>query len=213
MNSYLSKLNPSERRFVVGVGLVFFLIINIFFVWPHFSDWGTLKDKLATAQAKQDNYDKLFQQTNTLAREVERMERAGADVPAEEQSVQFLRTIQTQAWQNRVNISATGRQLTRTNQFFLDQIQTITLQSGEQELVDFLYNLGSGDSLVRVRDLSVRPDPGHHQLIANVTLVASFQKNPKRRAPSPAPASAPKPAPKPMAAPALTRTNSIPKKK
>jgi hypothetical protein len=217
LNSYFSKLNPSERRFVVVVGLVFFLVINIFFVWPHFSDWSALKDKLGAAQDTQDKYDKVFQLTNTLARQVDQMQRAGADVPPEDQSVQFMHTIQTQAAQSHVNPTAYGRQLTRTNQFFIDQIQTITLQSGEKELVDFLYNLGSGGSLVRARDLTVRPDPQHHQLIANITLVASFQKNPKTRASSPAPAArapAQKPATTPNPAPATApRPNSTPKKK
>jgi hypothetical protein len=78
----------------------------------------------------------------------------------------------------------------------MEQIQTITVASGEKELVDFLYNLGSGDSLVRVRDLSIRPDPPRQQLQANITLIASFQKNVKVAAkPAPASAAPTKPAP------------------
>jgi len=54
--------------------------------------------------------------------------------------------------------------------------------------VDFLYNLGSGNSLIRVRDLSLRPDPPRQQLSGNVKLVASYQKNPSKK---PAPAAKP----------------------
>lgn len=39
MNEYFSRLNPSERRFVVVVALLFFIVVNLFWVWPHFSDW------------------------------------------------------------------------------------------------------------------------------------------------------------------------------
>jgi len=58
VNNYLSRLNPSERRFVVGVALLFFIVVNVFWVWPHFSDWKTLKDSLDGARvklARQDN--------------------------------------------------------------------------------------------------------------------------------------------------------------
>lgn len=205
MKTYLSKLNPTERRFVVGVGLVFFLVINIFWVWPHFSDWNDLQTRLAAASSKIALYQSAFQQTNTLAREVERMQRNGADVPPEDQSVQFLRTIQNQSAQSGVAVTSNGRQITRTNQFFIEQIQTITVQAGEPQLVDFLYRLGTGDSLVRVRDLSIRPDQNHQQLVANITLIASYQKNPKAHpaaaTPAPAPASRPAAIPAPATGP------------
>jgi len=62
--------------------------------------------------------------------------------------------------------------------------------------VDFLYNLGAGDSLVRVRNLSIRPDQNRQQLAASITLIASYQKNPKLTpAPAATPAATPKTAP------------------
>ena len=203
MNTYFSKLNSSERRFVVGVGLAFFLVINIFWVWPHFSDWGVIRGRLDTANATLATFDAMFQKTNAISLEVEKMQRGGGNVPAEDQAVAFLRTIQTQAAQSGVAVGGNGRLITRTNQFFMEQIQTITVGAGEKQLVDFLYNLGSGDSLVRVRDLSIRPDPPRQQLQANITLIASYQKNVKVAA---APAAKPAPAPAPPAVP----TNSKP---
>ena len=57
--------------------------------------------------------------------------------------------------------------------------------------MDFLYSLGSGNSLIRVRDLTLRPDPPRQQLSGTVKLVASYQKNPpKKAAPAASPASA-----------------------
>ena len=197
MNGYFSKLNSSERRFVVFMGMAVFLVVNIFWVWPHFSDWATIRGRLNTATDTLATYNAMFEKTNAIGVEVEKMQRAGANVPPEDQAVSFLRTIQTQAAQSGVQVGGNGRLITRTNQFFMEQIQTITVASGEKQLVDFLYNLGSGDSLVRVRDLSVRPDPQHQQLQANLTLIASYQKNVKA-----APASAAKPAPAPTAKPA-----------
>lgn len=211
MKTYLSKLNPGERRFVVGVGLVFFLVINIFWVWPHFSDWGVIQGRLDAATKTLAVFDEMFQKTNGLAAEVEKMQRAGANVMLEDQAVSFMRNIIAEAGQNGVAIGGTGRLITRTNNpFFLEQIQTINVASGEKPLVDFLYNLGSGDSLVRVRDLSLRPDPQHQQLQATITLIASYQKNAK--APPAAAKSAPAPVVKPVSTAATATTPAAPLK-
>jgi Tfp pilus assembly protein PilO len=186
MNAYFARLNPSERRFVVGVGVVFFIVINLFWVWPHFSDWSSLKARLESARLKLANCDAVIQQGERLKPELAKMEGEGASVPFEDQSTEFMRTIQLQASQSGVAITTYGHQTARTNQFFTEQSQTISGVSTEKQLVDFMYSLGSGNSLVRVRSLSVHPDGSRQQLNANITLVASYQKNPK-----PQPAAAP----------------------
>ena len=67
--------------------------------------------------------------------------------------------------------------------------------TSEAQLVDFLYKLGDGNSLIRVRALSLRPDPPRQNLGGNITLIASYQKKPSvRPASAPAPATAPVPA-------------------
>ena len=49
-------------------------------------------------------------------------------------------------------------------------------------MVDFLYKLGAGASMVRVRDLTLQPDQPRQRLTADIRLVASYQKNPKASA-------------------------------
>jgi hypothetical protein len=51
----------------------------------------------------------------------------------------------------------------------------------DDQLVDFLYKLGSDASMVRVIDLELQPDGAHQHLNANIRLVASYQKNPTRK--------------------------------
>lgn len=184
MNGYLSRLNPMERRFVVGVGLVFFLVINIFWIWPHFADWSDLRGRLENSRSMLGTREGLIQQRPKVEAEIKKLASEGSYVPPEDQSLQFLRTIQTQMAQTGVGFVGNSRQTTSTNLFFIEQAQTVTVASGEKQLVDFLYNLGSGNSLVRVREISVRPDPNRSQLNANITLVASFQKSSKAPAPA-----------------------------
>ena len=187
MNAALARLTPGERRFVVGVAVVLFVVINLFWVWPHFSDFGDLRSRGQTADVKLGSYQGVMQQADRLRPELAKLEGEGAVVPAEDQSVEFFRTIQAQAMRSGVQFIGNSRTTTRTNQFFLEQVQTITVQATEKQLVDFLYNLGSGGSLIRARSLSVHPDQSRQQLNATITLIASYQKNPK--APGPAAAS------------------------
>ncbi|HKI69267.1 MAG TPA: hypothetical protein VKA67_06750 [Verrucomicrobiae bacterium] len=177
MNELFARLNSMERRLVVGLGVVLFIVINIVWVWPHFSDWSNLQYRLAKARQTLDLYNSAIQQKPKYQAEVDAMEKQGATVPPEDQSLEFLRTIQNEATRCGVNYTGNSRPTTHTNEFFLEQIQTITVRSREQQLVEFLHNLGAGESLIRVRDLSLRPNPPRQELNANLKLVASYQKN------------------------------------
>jgi hypothetical protein len=214
MNNYLSRLNPAERRFVVAVGLIFFLVINIFWIWPHFSDWGNLNRRMDKANGTLTKYSQAIEQKPKLEAELKKLASEGSYVPPEDHAIQFLRTIQVQAAQSGVGFQGSSRSFNSTNQFFLEQGQTISIVSGEKQLVDFLYNLGSGNSLIRVREISVRPDQARQQLNASITLVASYQKTSKAPVPAAKPAAAPvtKPATAPKPAPAKPATPTPPSK-
>jgi type II secretory pathway component PulM len=187
MKGYLANLKPFERRLVVVVGLVFFVVFNLVFVRPYFSDWSVTQTRLAEAQEELDKYEKQFQLTNSYTREIRSLENESSPVPAEDQALHFSSTIIEKAAQSGVSIIQTSKISTRTNQlFFIELSQSLSVQSSEPQLVDFLYQLGSGASAIRVRDLSVRPDQPHYQLVANIKLVASYQKKtPAKNATSP----------------------------
>ena len=189
-SGYWSNLRPFEKRVVVGIGVLFFIVLNFLFIIPHFSDLAAVNDRMGEARRKLARYQNEIAQTNTYAIGLREFEKENSDVPAEEQSIQFANTVNAQAGQSGVHISSAAHINTQTNQFFLEKTQSLGVQAGEQQLVDFLYNLGSGNSQVRVRDLSVRPDPPRQQLAAQITLVASYQKKSTAR-PAARPASAP----------------------
>ncbi len=213
MKEFLARLNPTERRFVVGVAVVFFLVINIVWVWPHFADWSQTSARMTTAGNKVVLFQGGTNQIPGLQKEIEKYQGRGEIVPSADTAVRFVRLIQNQTAQfGFVPDSMTPtRQASNTNNpYFVEQGENLAMQTTEKQLVDFLYSLGSGsNSLIRVKVLSVQPDPSHQRLTSRVTLVASYQAKAVGPAPAgagavrkaapgaPAPAPAQKPAPGP----------------
>jgi Tfp pilus assembly protein PilO len=178
MKKYLSQLRPMERRLVIGTAVVFFLVLNWLLIWPHFSDWGKLRDRLDDANRKLTLYQTAAAQIPKLQAQVNTFETAGDVVAPEDLSINLMRTIQAQASASGVGIQNFSRQTTHTNDaFFVEQVQNITVIATEEQLVNFLYRLGSSASMIRVRDLELQPDTPHYHLSANIRLVASYQKN------------------------------------
>jgi hypothetical protein len=178
MKEFFARLNPTERRFVVGVAVVFFLVINIVWVWPHFSDWGQTKGRMAAARGQLMTFQLGTNLIPELERKIAIYRGQGQMVPTENQALNFVRTIQNETTKVGIipqNMNPT-RQSGPTNSFFVDQGENMTLDTTEKQLVDFLYNLGSSTNAIRVKVLSVQPDPSHQRLSTRATLVASYQK-------------------------------------
>jgi len=179
MKKYFEQLRPMERRLVVGAAVALLLVLNFVFIWPHFSDWGKLRQRLDEAHRKLKLYQTTSAQIPALQADVKKFESEGEFVAPEDQGINFMRTIQSQSAQSSVAIVNTSRQITHTNDaFFVEQIENINVLATEEQLVDFLYKLGSGASMIRVRDLELQPDGSRQRLSANIRLVASYQKNP-----------------------------------
>lgn len=176
MKGYLDTLRPVEKRLVVVVGVVLFIVANAAFVFPHFSDLDLVKIRMLKARRTLDLYKAEIQQMPGYSNILAQLEKEGLAVPQEDQAAAFQTAYQVTANKCGVRLDNSGRVTTRTNQFFLELSLPIRVQAGEQQLVDFLYSLGSGDSLMRVRDMSLSPDAPRYQLAANLTLVASYQK-------------------------------------
>ena len=178
MKKYFAQLRPLERRLAIGVVVVVFLVLNYVFIWPHFSDWGNLRQRLDSARNKLKLYQTAIAQTDSYQKLVNSLTSQGEFVALENQGVNMLRTLQAQSAQSGVSIANNSRQITRTNDaFFVEQVQNITVLADDRSLVDFLYKLGSGASMIRVRDLELQPDSPKQHLNANIQLVASYQKN------------------------------------
>ena len=176
MKKYFAHLRPLERRLAVGVVVILILVLNFVFIRPHFSDWSQLKTRLKNARDTLASYQAAIAQATNYQAQVKSLEGQGEFVALEDQAINFMRAIQSQSAESGVGIVSTSRQTTRTNEFFVELVQNINVIATDQQLVDFLYKLGSGASMIRVRDLELQPDPVHQHLNANIRLVASYQK-------------------------------------
>ena len=204
MTSYFDRLNlrPQERRLVVLSGTMFFVMLNLWFVKPHFRDWRDLGDRLNTANSKLKRYQAeatRLPEYETLRKD---LEAAGANVLPAGQSLLLLRTVQLLTLSNHVYVSVWGKAAEvkptgqQTNSFIEEWNLTLRFNAGESDLVDFLYNLGAGNSLIRVGSMELYPGPAVTNLEGSLTLVATYQKREETKKPAP-PRAAVTPAKKP----------------
>jgi len=117
------------------------------------------------------------------------LERAGSSVAADEQDLNLASIIQIQSRTHQlqiVNQRESRSSTTQTNQFFDEKTITISYEADTEQLVNFLTSLTSTNSLIRVRDLTVRPKPPINPSTLNgqIVLVASYQKKKPVRAAS-----------------------------
>jgi type II secretory pathway component PulM len=173
---YFAQLRPLERRLAVAVLVALLLVLNYIFIWPHFSDWSQLQNRLENAQQNLKLFQTAIAQSPKYAALVKKMEGEGAAVAPEDQAINFVRTIQSQSTRSGVGIVSMPRMTPRTNEFFVTLTQNLNLIADDQQLVDFLYHLGSDPSMIRVSEMELQPDPPHQHLSVRIQLVASYQK-------------------------------------
>jgi hypothetical protein len=80
----------------------------------------------------------------------------------------------------------------KTNMFFEEATVNVSINTGEKELIDFLYRLADKELLIRAKSMTLGTDPSQTRLQGTLSLVKSFQRRPLPS--SKAPATGAKPA-------------------
>ncbi len=220
--SLFDKLNlrPQERRLVVIVGMVVFILLNMWFVWPFFGEWGKVQNDLYKDQKTLDRYNSEIAKRGQFERKQHELEQTGSEMLNSE--TDFQRIVSSQAAGAGVYVSdlrtGVGSTIgTKTNQFFQEQSISVQFTSGGKELVDFLVGIAAQNAMIRVREMNVRPDSTQTKLAGSIVFVGNYAKpqtNAVARAPrstakeTNAAAPATKPAQKPVA-----KTNAAPASK
>ena len=189
MTRWFDRLNlaPTERRMAI-VGLcVMGLLFNYWFIWPYFAEWDVMVRDRTKLEGQKQIYFKEVSKKSSYEKLLKELEGAGGQVLPEEQANRVQQGITAAAATNLVNLGRVSPQVaslrmsaSKDTNFFDEQIVIVDLTAKEEGFVNFLYALGSSDSMIRVRDMSrLRLDNSGQNLSASVTFVASFQKKPK----------------------------------
>lgn len=183
MSAAPEKLNlrTGEKRLLVVIGIVLFIVLNVLFVWPKFGEFGRVRNRTAKVQQEIKKFETEIDKTPSYQKLLKEMEGQGSRLVKEEQSLRVLQTVQSQALASGVRLNSaqeSARGLnTATNAFFDEQAIVVSYDTGYQQLVDFLVGLAEHESMTRVRQMEVRRSPNSQSLQGNLTLVANFQKS------------------------------------
>ena len=206
--SIFDKLNLSsgERRLFMIVIVVLMLAL-MWMVWGMIPSPSATKQKIANAKKQLADFKPEIYQankaTNSYLSEIRKLEGLGSAVIKIEQQTDMRKFINRLTAANGVDIDSTTSADPKTGDFFIEQSMTIRFSSKESDLVNFLWKLGSSDTMVRVSQMRVNPDKNRYRLSGSMTLTASYQKDVKVTKPKPATEAKAKPvAAKPAAKPA-----------
>ena len=188
MIRYLEKLNlkPHEIRIVVAIAMVVFVLLNFWFVFPLFGEWSKTQRAIRLATGDWITYQEEIGRVKGPAgyeQRLRELEDTGASILPEEYAVQLIRTVQSTLAANGItprSVQASGRGATTASptDVFEEQSVSVTFDSAEEKaLVNFLHEISTGKSLIRVRDMNLKPDATKTKLSGTLTLTASFQKN------------------------------------
>ena len=161
MNQFLNRLNlrPQERRLIVGVAAILFVVVNLWLVWPHRHDWKAAADQLEETQTR---LQRIRRETDPVRvadyqARLKEFEGEGEMVLPAEQTYELAGAIISQANKNRVSIQNNSEiplpSGAKTNEFFEEKARQITFTAMEKDLVDFLIGIGSGNSMIRARNI------------------------------------------------------------
>jgi hypothetical protein len=229
MKSFFDKLTPAERRLVVIVGIAVFVVINIWFIFPMFGQYGQFEKKRGDTLKQIANYKAEIARKGAYEKLIRELSSLGGEIASEAAALRLFDEVNSQVALSGIsvgNISPVNRNYSgKTNAFFEEAALTISYVAGEKELIDFLYRLADKQFLIRAKGLTVQPDvPARMRLQGSVTLVKSYQRKPPPKAVPTAPKTAPatntaarpatpKAAPPPKSGHAPTNTAAAPPKK
>jgi Tfp pilus assembly protein PilO len=208
MTSVFDKLNltPAERRLVIMVGIVVFVVLNFWLVFPMFGEYGKYDQRIHDANATLKKYQDEINKRSNYEKELKQLENQAVYIPTEEAALRLSQEVNSQAALSGVTVTSITQMQRqgsggKTNAFFEEAAVTVNINTGEKELVDFLYRLADKDLLIRAKSMTLGTDPSQTRLQGQITLVKSFQRRPPKTTVAAAVA---KPAARPAATPATS---------
>jgi|GEM_PF-2146041 len=189
MTEWLDKLNlqPHEKRVVVVVMAVLFLVANYLFIWPRLGGADAIISKTSEATRLAALYSAHEAEIPAVTNRIARLKQSGEEVLRADQSSLFLSTLQTEAAKSGLNIMQTRNlgsgSANQTNEFLEERAIMINFATGDSNLVDFMYALSQPASVLRIQSFDLGPEaPAQTRLAGSMTLIGSIEKVPKAKA-------------------------------
>jgi len=187
------NLRPQEKRIIVVIAIIVFVVLNLVLVFPHFKDYGNYRKQLAgtlLAVTNETRIIKLDNQPGGLREQLDQLQN-GMGGSVSTKAIELQKTITDQA--SGVFIPTIGG-VTPTHigpesladKYFESESIRMVVQAAEDPLVKFLYNVGNDPAMIRVRELELHPlDNNRYKLNASITFTADYQRTvvPKKAAP------------------------------
>lgn len=197
MSSALDSLNlrPQEKRVIVVIAAVVFVVLNLVLVFPRFKEYGKIEAELKKTRQTIATNNAIIAKDNDPVhgwkKQLEDLEKQQGGV-ATFNEIALQETVTAQARVNNVFIQTVSPvsflrlgTASQSDKFFESESIRIVVQSPESNLVKFLYNVGNDPAMIRVWSLELNAlDNNRYKLNAVITLTADYQKT---AAPSPAP--------------------------
>lgn len=186
MNAFFDNLNlrPGERRLIVIVGIVTFVVLNFLFVWPHSEKWRQSLSDLDNARTELADYQATAAELEPTSQKLSSVESGGAALLNDVDSEHLLTTIQNETSRHQVNVKdyfGQSESALGTNDLFIERTLPIQyINTPDTNLVALLVAVGTGDSLIRVRDITIQTDPSRTKLHGRITFVASYRGSLKK---------------------------------
>ena len=110
MTSFLDKMNlkPQERRWVVIVVLVVFVLLNFLFVWPNFGSLSRSEQGLRDTKALLKKYNDEISRQSLYARQLRELQEGGQFIANEEQGLRLSQEVNNQAALTGVGAAVVG---------------------------------------------------------------------------------------------------------
>jgi hypothetical protein len=183
------NLNPSERRLVVVIAAVAFVVVNYWIVWPRFDDYSEITEEMDSMQRRREIFEREIARRPIYELTLRKLQEEGSVLPAGEEHIQFRSDMERLAREVGLTVPRWGQVVPErgsggTNAFFESITLTMNQVSGtEPQFIEFLYRVGAGNSTIRVKELSLKPGnfdvraQGRTNLVAeSIKLVAGVQK-------------------------------------
>jgi Tfp pilus assembly protein PilO len=197
VNTFIDSLNlrPAEKRIIVVIAVVAFVVLDLLFVQPQFKAYGNIKRQLDLTRQAIANRSAMIEMdnnpTNGYKRQLEQLRKGEGNSSATNYSgeIQLQTTVHRKAVEAGVNVSQydpvnlVHLGTNAASQFFESQSIRISVEAREENLVNFLYSVGNDPAMIRVRELDLKPvEPNRYQLKGMITLTADYKKSDKAAA-------------------------------